>query len=197
MKRFFRMTCLALVAIAASVTMVSCSSDSDSDSFSPSALGIVYGFNDNIFNNYDLKFNYTDENDKTVTEDIKKADTEVTETVINGETYEYYQWSKVIVFNKSLASGKAYVTATKKTNYAIQDDSKYSWYTFHGSVVVTPNTSKTQVASRTNLDKLSGKNAIGSRFDEIVQNALATCKDSYSVGSDGTLKLAKSTLLPE
>ncbi len=183
MKKFIRLGYMALMAIVASVIVTSCSKSDDEGGFSPSALGVVYGFTDVVMDNYDLKFTYTDENGKTVSEDIKKEQTEVTDTIIRGEKYSYYQWEKAVVFNKSLTSGEAYVTATKKANYAIKDDGRYTWLITQGCAAVKANTKKMNIMRHAQY----GKNAQGSKFNDIIQSAISTTRKTYTVGSNGTL----------
>lgn len=191
MKRFFKLACMAVVAIVASVTVASCSKSDDEGngggSNFPSALCYVYGFTENIFDNYDLQFTYTDENGKTVTEDITKAKaTERKDTLDphTNETYTCYLWKKTIIFNKSLTSGQAYVTATKKASYAITDDGKFSL-----GIALGRGTAKTNVNDvRAEVKYFLNKNLAGNRFDQYVQKRLLVPKNTtYAVGSDGTI----------
>ncbi len=185
MKKLIRMACMALVAIAASVTVASCSKSDDnggSDS-KATAMVIAYGFDDLVLDNYDLKFNYTDPNGATASMDIKKADCEKTDTVVNNVTYSYYSWGKYFIYSKYLASGEASITATRKSDSALNDDESYSYVIFHGRTTADATNVGTKVGMVLKTGKVKGKN-----IDKVVPNVFQTLKDSYAVSSDGTFK---------
>ncbi len=188
------MACMALVAIAASLTVASCSkSDDNEGGSSASALGVVYGFSDTVLDNYDLKLNYTDENGKTVVEDINKADAVKKDTTVNSTTYSYYSWSKVIPFNKSLTSGEIQVKATKKSTYSISDSEseKYNYVVYYGYAGVSANANKTNLHLK--LTGFEGKGVKGSRFDEAITKMIGNTKQTYTVSSNGTVSVASSS----
>lgn len=185
MKRFFSLACMAIVAIVASV-FTSCSK-SDGDSFVASALCVVYGFDDTIFDNYDLKFTYTDENGKTVTEDITKDKSEATTYEVKNldgtvsKTLKYYQWSKAIIFNKSLTSGESYVTATPKAGSSIfTDETSYTYVVAMGHAAVKA----TETGHGVSTTVFSGT-VKGTGLDTPVQRRMSSTKMTYTVTSDG------------
>ena len=200
MKKLIRMACMALVAIAASVTVVSCSKNDDNEgSSSASALGVVYGFSESVFDNYDLKLNYTDENGKTVVVDIDKADAVKKDTTVtidlNGTyTFNYYSWSKVIPFNKSLASGEIQVKATHKSTYDISDSERYDYVVYYGYAAVSSNANKLSLNLK--LTGKEGKGLIGSKFDEYVTKMIGRTQKTYTV-SNGTISLVSSSTTTE
>ncbi len=197
MKKLIRMACMALVAIAASVTVVSCSkSDDNEGSSSASALGVVYGFSESVFDNYDLKLNYTDENGKTVVVDINKSDAVKKDTTVtidlsgNTYTFNYYSWSKVIPFNKSLTSGEIQVKATHKSTYDISDSERYDYVVYYGYAAVSSNANKLSLNLK--MTGKEGKGLIGSKFDEYVTKMIGRTQKTYTV-SNGIVSSSTTT----
>ncbi len=201
MKKLIRMACMALVAIAASVTVASCSkSDDNEGGSSASALGVVYGFSESVLDNYDLKLNYTDENGKTVVVDINKSEAVKKDTTVvidlkgNTYTFNYYSWSRVIPFNKSLTNGEIQVKATKKSTYSISEDEKYDYVVYYGYAAVATNANKLSLNLK--LTGLQGKGTKGSKFDEYVTKMIGRTQNTYTV-SNGTISLASSSTTTE
>ncbi len=192
MKKLIRMACMALVAIAASVTVASCSKSDSGDDFSASALGLVCGFSENIFDNYDLNLTYTDASGKTVTEALKKENGEKEQMTVGTVTYTYYSLSKAITFTSAPANGTFKITATKKSSYSFVDTDKYDLFLLWGYGTVKAGTTKVTV-NQVDYNKFPNHNLIGSKVDETISRRFQNLDWSYAVSSDGTIKVTSNS----
>lgn len=193
MKRFFRLACMAIVVIAASVAVASCSKSDSDESFSPSALGLVYGFSENIFDNYDLALTYTDADGKTVSETLKKDNGEIQQaTLSNGTSCSYYLLSKAITFNKGLVSGKVKITATKKSGKSFVDTDKYDLYILYGYGTVKAGTTKVTLES-VKSNSFGNAKMLGSKVEEYVSKRIGLFDWSYNVSSNGSISVSSNS----
>ena len=181
---------MALVAIAASVTVVSCSKNDDG--FSASALGMVCGFSENIFDNYDLNLTYTDASGKTQTETLKKENGEKEQMTVNNVTYTYYLLSKAITFTSAPANGTFKITATKKSSNSFVDTDKYDLFILYGSGTVKAGTTKVTL-NEVDYDKFANHNLIGNKVEEYISKRVKLLDWSYTVSSDGTIKVSSNS----
>jgi hypothetical protein len=194
MKRFFRLACLALVAIAASVSLASCNkSDDNNDKGSTSALGLVYGFSKDVYDNYDLTITYTNAEGKEVTESIKKDGAEQFDSIMSGNTYTVYELTKSIAYTKSIANGKISFSATKKASSVIDSSNKYNLAFSYGYGAVKATTAKIKKAAL-KYRLFTNKNILGEKVDEAVTKRLAAFKTTFNVDSDGAISFVGSSM---